>query len=151
MKPFFVLIITFVGSLFVLKQLYAVWDFRLSDNIAMSVMLLFTAVGHFVYTRGMEMMLPSVIPLKSTVVYLTGIIEIAAAVGLLVPSVQQVTATLLILFFILILPCNIYAAVKKVDYQKANLNGHGTGYLWFRVPLQFLFIGWVYFFNFYNR
>jgi len=46
----------------------------------------------------------------------------------------------------LILPANSYAAVKKIDLEKANYNGSGLNYLWFRIPLQVLFIGWVYWF-----
>lgn len=46
----------------------------------------------------------------------TGIIEIAAATGLFIPGLSVVTGWLLIVFFILILPANIYAAVKHVDY-----------------------------------
>jgi uncharacterized membrane protein len=56
------------------------------------------------------------------------------------------TGWLLILFFILILPANIYAAVRHIDYQKATTEGNGLHYLWFRVPLQLLFIAWAYFF-----
>jgi uncharacterized membrane protein len=110
----------------------------------MSAMLLFTAVGHFAFTKGMAMMLPPFIPYKTEIVYLTGIIEIAAAVGLLIPNLREITAWLLIAFFVLILPANIYAAVKQIDYQKATFEGNGLTYLWFRVPLQILFIIWTY-------
>jgi len=37
---------------------------------------------------------------------------------------------LLIAFFILLVPANIYAAVKRVDFQKANFEGAGLKYLW---------------------
>jgi uncharacterized membrane protein len=57
------------------------------------------------------------------------------------------TAWLLILFFFLILPANINAAVNKIDYQKGTTDGNGLNYLWFRVPLQVFFIAWVYFFG----
>jgi len=53
----------------------------------------------------------------------------------------------LILFFILILPANILAALKKVDYQKGTNDGPGAGYLWFRIPLQIFFIAWVAWFS----
>lgn len=112
----------------------------------MSIMLLFTSIGHFAFTKGMEMMIPTIIPYKRTMVYLTGVIEICAAVGLLLGSTRELTAWLLILFFILLLPANIYAAMKHVDYQKGTFEGSGVGYLWFRVPLQVLFIIWTYFF-----
>ena len=43
-----------------------------SGRIAMSAMLAFTAVAHFVFTKGMTMMLPDFIPYKIETVYLTG-------------------------------------------------------------------------------
>jgi len=52
----------------------------------------------------------------------------------------------LIVFFVLMLPANINAAVKKIDYEKGTYTGSGPLYLWFRVPLQVLFIAWVWFF-----
>lgn len=95
----------------------------------------------------MEMMLPDFIPGKTFVIYATGIIELAAAVGLLIPGLQIVTGWLLIIFFIFILPANIYAAIKRVDFQKSNYYGNGLNYLWFRIPLQLFFVAWTYFFS----
>ena len=110
----------------------------------MAAMLMFTAVAHFVFTKGMVMMLPEFVPYKTGIVYLTGIIEIAAAIGLLIPNSSVLAAWLLIMFFILLLPANIYASIKRIDYQKGTFSGNGLVYLWFRVPLQILFIVWVY-------
>ena len=90
-------------------------------------------------------MMPGFIPFKKGLVYFTGIVEIAAAIGLLIPGLKVLTAWLLILFFIVLLPANINAAIHHVDYQKGSFEGNGTNYLWFRVPLQLLFILWVYF------
>ena len=110
----------------------------------MAVMLLFTAIGHFAFTKGMTMMLPDFIPFKTEVIYLTGIIEIIAAVGLLIPNTRLWTGWALIIFFILLLPGNIKAAIDHVDYQKGTFDGNGPNYLWFRIPLQVLFIMWTY-------
>ncbi len=107
-------------------------------------MLIFTSIAHFAFTKGMEMMLPDFITFKTTAVYLTGVIEIVAAIGLFIPKFQIITAWLLITFFVLILPANIYAAIKEIDYQKGTSDGNGLNYLWFRIPLQILFIVWVY-------
>lgn len=93
-------------------------------------------------------MLPPVMPARAALVYITGFIEIIAAIGLMIPAVQKETAMLLILFFILILPANIYAAINNIDYQKGTKDGPGKSYLWFRVPLQVLFIVWVYWFGY---
>lgn len=145
MKPLIVLLSVFVTSLIVLKILRGSFEFALSGRIAMSVMLVFTAIAHFVFTKGMSKMLPAFIPYKTEIIYLTGIIEIAAATGLFIPSVRIVTGWLLIAFFVLILPSNIYAAINHIDYQKGTYDGSGLLYLWFRIPLQILFIIWTYF------
>lgn len=146
MKPLFILLAIFIISLLVTKIFSGEYDYSLSGRFAISSMLLFTAIGHFAYSKGMALMIPDFIPFKSELVFLTGVIEIAAAAGLLISSLQTLTAWLLIFFFILILPANINAARKKVDYQKSTAEGPGINYLWFRVPLQLFFIAWVYFF-----
>lgn len=146
MKPLFVLLGTFAVSLLFIKLFGGDFDVSLAGRIAMSVMLIFTAIGHFAFTEGMTLMLPDFVPFKKEVVYLTGVIEIAAAIGLLIPKLQNLTAWLLSLFFILILPANINAAINKIDSQKGTTDGSGLNYLWFRVPLQIFFIAWVYFF-----
>jgi uncharacterized membrane protein len=146
MKPLLVLISVFIITLLVLKLLKGSFRVALSARVAMAAMLLFTAIGHFAFTKGMALMLPDFIPQKELLVYLTGIIEVVAAIGLLIPGLKILTGWLLIAFFLLILPANIYAAIKHVDYQNANFNGQGLDYLWFRIPLQIIFILWIYFF-----
>lgn len=150
MKPFFVLIISFLIAFPVIRLITGSYDPFLAGNIGMSIMLVFTSIGHFAFVKGMEMMMPPFIPFKAAMVYLTGIIEVMAAAGLLIPSLQVLTAYLLILFFILILPVNIYAARKNVDYQKATHEGPGLSYLWFRVPFQLFLIAWVYLCNIFH-
>lgn len=144
MKPLVVLLVVFAISLFILKIVRGEYEFALSARIALSAMLVFTSIAHFAFTKGMTMMIPDPIPYKTGIVYLTGIIEIIAAIGLLIPAYRVPTAWLLILFFAMLLPANIYAAIKHIDYQKATFTGNGLNYLWFRIPLQILFIAWTY-------
>lgn len=146
MKPLIVLVVVFVVSLGVSWLSDNSFNYSLSGAIAMSAMLLLTAFGHFKFSDGMEAMLPAIIPYKKVLIFLTGIFEIVTAIGLLIPRMKQTTAWLLILFFILILPANISAAMRRIDYQKGTAEGPGPTYLWFRIPLQLFFISWVYFF-----
>jgi uncharacterized membrane protein len=95
----------------------------------------------------MTMMIPGFVPAKKTMVYLSGILEIIFAIGLIVPSTRRLSADLLILFFLLVLPANINAAQKSVDYQAANYEGRGTSYLWLRIPMQIFFIFWAAYFG----
>ena len=144
MKPLIVLLISFAISVFTLRVIQKQYDVALSARIALSAMLVFTALAHFAFTKGMTMMMPDFVPYKKQLVYFTGIIEILAAIGLLIPNLRVLTGWLLIVFFIMLLPANIYAALKHVDYQRGTFEGSGTNYLWFRVPLQVLFILWTY-------
>lgn len=144
MAPLIVLLVTFIISIFALRLAKGKFEFAFSGRISMSVMLTFTSIAHFIYTEGMAMMLPEFIPFKTEVIYLTGLIEIAAAIGLLIPRLRTITAWLLILFFVLILPANIYSALEQVNYQNASYDGNSLSYLWFRVPLQILYIVWTY-------
>ncbi|WP_339709424.1 DoxX family protein [uncultured Kriegella sp.] len=144
MKPLIVLLSSFIIALFVLKIIKNEYDFLLSARIAMSIMLVFTAIGHFAFTKGMSMMIPNLIPYKESFVYLTGVFEIFMAIGLLIPRFKYIAAWTLIIFLLLMLPANIYASINHVNYQKGTFDGHGLSYLWFRIPLQILFIIWVY-------
>jgi uncharacterized membrane protein len=148
MKPLIVLVLGFGVSLLGIYLFDHTWQYTWAGNIGMSAMLLFTALGHFVFADGMAKMLPSFLPFKKEMVRFTGLIEIAAAIGLLIPAARYGTALALILFFILVLPANILAALKNIDYQKGTSDGPGIGYLWFRIPLQVFFIAWVAWFGF---
>ena len=149
MKPLVILILTFIIGYFVSHLLDNEINPASAGCIAMAIMLVFTAIGHFKFTKGMSMMLPAFIPFKKEMVVITGLIEIAAAIGLLLPAMRHTTAIWLIITFILILPANIYAAIKHVDYEKGTLDGKGLNYLWFRAPLQIFFIAWVWYFGIY--
>ncbi|PRX56961.1 DoxX family protein [Flagellimonas meridianipacifica] len=144
MKPFVVLLSSFVIAIFVVKLIYKKYDFALSARIAMSIMLCFTAIGHFAFTKGMSMMIPEFIPFKTSFVHLTGIFEILLAIGLLIPKLKVISGWALIIFLVLMLPANIYASIHHVNYQKGTFDGNGLSYLWFRIPLQILFIVWAY-------
>ena len=145
MKPLIVLFGAFLVSFFIIKLLNQKYDFPLSARIGMCAMLFLTGIAHFTFTKGMAMMIPPIFPLKTEIVYLTGVLEIFLGLGLLIPSVRVYAGWLLIVFFILLLPANIYAAIKHIDYQKGTYDGKGISYLWFRIPLQLFFIAWTYF------
>lgn len=109
-------------------------------RIALAAMLLLTGVAHFVSTDAMAQMVPAFLPGAFAIVYATGILELVAA-ALLLARVTRSTPWLgwaLAAFFLALLPANIYSAVAQV-----GLGGHGPAYLWFRIPLQIVFIGWA--------
>lgn len=145
MKPLLILLGSFCFVLLIIRYQKGHLAYAKSAQVAMAIMLTFTAIGHVVFAKGMAMMLPNFVPMKIWVIYGTGLLELLFALGLLFPNIQQKVAYLLILFFILLLPANIKAALENINYQTGTFDGHGLAYLWFRIPLQIFFILWVYF------
>jgi len=111
---------------------------------SLAVMLLVTGISHFTKTNLMMATMPEFMPLKKETVYLTGVLELLAVVGLLIDRTVEITAVCLIIFFLCILPANIIGSLKQVD-----LGGmaKGRSYLFFRIPLQLFFILWTYYFG----
>lgn len=143
-----VLFAAFAITLFIQYIIRKRTNINLAGRIAMACMLLFTGIGHFAFTKGMSMMLPDFVPYKELLVLATGVLELAGAVGLLIPATQRITSLMIIIFFILILPSNIYASVHHINYQTASYDGKGPEYLWIRIPMQVIFIFWVWYFGY---
>lgn len=144
MKPLVILFIVFLLAIASYLLLGKPIDYLYSGRIALSAMLLFTAIGHFAFKKGMVKMMPEFIPFKPQIVIITGVFEIVAGLILLTPFYTKVVGWVLIGFLLLILPANIYAAMHQVDYQNPDKSGPGLKYLWFRIPLQLFFIVWIY-------
>ena len=145
MAPLLILLVTFALLLavnkFVLKR-------RLSltfiGRAALAVMLIVTGISHFTNTDLMIEMMPDFMPAKREIVYFTGICELLATIGLLWEKTFKLTAVMLIIFFVAILPANIIGSIKQVQLGGME---NGVMYLLFRIPLQILFIFWAYYFG----
>jgi uncharacterized membrane protein len=151
MMVLLILLGAFGIALLLIKLIKGNWNLQLSGCIGMSAMLLFTALGHFLFPKGMEMMIPPFFPFRPGLVYFTGVLEIVAAIGLLLPAYRRVTSMLLIVFFVMILPANIYAALHHINLETATTDGKGPEYLLIRIPEQIIFIAWVWFFGIRNK
>lgn len=92
MKPLIVLITVSIIAFFTIKLISGNYNVPLSARVGMSVMLLFTAMGHFMFTEGMIMMIPKCIPFKKEMVYFTAIVEIVGAIGIHISQFRTITA-----------------------------------------------------------
>lgn len=133
MAPLVVLLVVFAIAWLVLRRRGGAF---LAARIALAAMLVLTGAAHFTDTDELAAMVPPFVPAPALVVYATGLAELALAV-LLVVLDAPVLGWVLALFFVALLPANIYSAVEGV-----GLGARGVDYLWFRVPLQALFIAW---------
>jgi uncharacterized membrane protein len=76
-------------------------------------------------------------------VYLTGLLEIALALGLALPATRRLAGLAAIAILVLFFPANVYAAFAQV-----GMGGHAWGpvYLLIRAPLQATLIAWTWWF-----
>lgn len=118
-------------------------DASTAGCVEVTFVFFFTSLGHFLQTEPMAEMLPPWVPGRIPLVYLTGLIEFAAAIAILVPQIRRIIGWALIVMLLLFLPINIYAAAQRV-----GMGGHQWGpiYLLIRVPLQMIIIAWIWWF-----
>ncbi len=112
--------------------------------IGLVLLFLFAAGGHFLAARTIAEMVPPFVPARVPLIYLTGVIEIALALGIAVPATRRLAGLAAIAALALFFSANIYAALARVD-----IAGHawGAAYLLFRAPLQALLIAWTWWFT----
>jgi uncharacterized membrane protein len=106
-------------------------------------MFMFTAVSHFHPRSRPDLirMVPSSLPAPHFLVTTTGILELAGAVGLLVPSMAAAAASGLALLLIGMFPANVLAARQGLMV----VGRRATPLVW-RLPLQLFWIAallWV--------
>ena len=140
MAPLFILVISFlvlraIGLLGVRRL--ASW--KEAGLIAVVIMFLFTGATHFsTMKHDYAAMLPGFVPMNVWVIYLTGVLQIAGAVGLLIPRTRRLAGICLALLLVAMFPGNVYAALNEVPFR-----GEPPTPLWLRTPIQLFFIGMV--------
>ena len=102
-------------------------------------MFLFTGTSHFTGMKhDFAAMIPPPLPNDLWVIYLTGVFEIAGAVGLLIPRTRRPAGICLALLLVAMFPANVYAITNEIA-----LGGNAPTPLWVRAPMQLLYIGMV--------
>ncbi|ARQ69636.1 DoxX family protein [Streptomyces marincola] len=85
-------------------------------RVALALMFLFTAASHFhPRTRpALIGMVPPSLPRRERLVDLTGMLQLAGAIGLLVPATRRLAAVGLLLLLVAMFPANVSAARRAV-------------------------------------
>ncbi len=101
--------------------------------------VLFVAAGilHFLIPQTYARIVPPYLPAPLTLVYISGLFEVAGGIGVLIPSLRQAAGWGLIALLIAVFPANIYMAQNHIMISAAWIG-------WARLPLQALLIWWVF-------
>jgi uncharacterized membrane protein len=80
--------------------------------VGLAAMFVMTGVAHFVnpLRRDMIAIVPPRLPAPARLVTITGLLELAGAVGLLIPTTRVAAAVCLFLLMLAMFPANVYAA-----------------------------------------
>lgn len=129
MTPFFLLL-----ALFALLKIWLGWWTAL--RLALAAMFLLTASAHWGRKRAdLVRMVPPRFPRPELLVTLTGIAEIAGAIGLAIPAVAPYAAAALSVMLVAIFPANVHAA-----QQRLTIGGRGVTPLVPRTLMQIVFL-----------
>ena len=103
---------------------------------ALAITFLFTASAHFTPMKhDLAAMIPAPFTGSFPIIYATGLLEIAGAIGILLPRTRRLAGIGLVLLMLAMFPANLSAARRGV-----TLRGEPPTPLVLRAPLQLLFI-----------
>ncbi|MBO1005055.1 MULTISPECIES: DoxX family protein [Bacillaceae] len=115
-------------------------SYRSLATYAMAAFLIFFGLSHFYKQNELILMLPEFIPFPEFIVFITGIIEIVLAIGLIYPASRKLSGILLAIYFIAVLPANIYKALHTIEITGTLSNQTMS---WVRIFFQPIFIVWA--------
>jgi uncharacterized membrane protein len=137
----FLLVLTIAtGAVAAVLALGRTFSARRSARAGMAVAMTFAGISHLLLPTPFLQHLPTWVPMREELIFVTGLLEIALGVALLLPQPLRRWAGLALAgYLVAVFPSNIYVAVAGVDVEGQP----GGAYPWLRVPFQLLFIAWA--------
>jgi uncharacterized membrane protein len=113
-------------------------DRTLAPRIGTALLFLGSGIMHFTHEKFYTAIVPKSLPNPKALVQISGVAEIAGAVGVLIPGTRKLAGKGLIALLIAVYPANIQMAVNAERYKQFP-----AWALWARLPLQFAAIALV--------
>lgn len=111
-------------------------NWRDATRVGLAVMFIFTGSTHFTAMKhDYAAMIPPPLAGQLWVVYVTGLLEIAGAIGLLVPRTRRLAGICLCLLLLGLFPANVHAAFNAINFR----GGPPTD-IWLRTVVQIVFL-----------
>jgi len=101
----------------------------------------FVAAGtnHFVNPDFFVAIMPPYLPAHLELVYLSGVVEIAGGIGVLIPALRSIAGWGLVALLVAVFPANLHMALHPELFSDMTPLA-----LYSRLPIQILFIAWAY-------
>lgn len=140
MLPFYALVAVFLlFKILGLAGLSYFEGWHTSLQAAVAAMLLLTASAHWgTRRRDLIRMVPPFFPRPDWIVTATGLLELAGAVGIMIPAVSKAASIGLAMLLVAMFPANVRAAKEKL-----TIGGRPVPKLFPRTVLQFVFLAAV--------
>lgn len=95
-------------------------------------------VNHFVRPDIYLAIMPPYLPAHGFLVALSGGIEVAGGIAVLVPRLREKAGWMLVLLLVAVFPANVHMALHPTSFAELP-----AWVLWARLPVQVVLIGWV--------
>ena len=105
--------------------------------VGLAALLLTTGTWHFASPRGFESIVPRFLGSPALWVRLSGVGELACAVGLLIPRTRRAAGWSSAMLFVIVFPANIDMAVHAWQGEGSKIVAYG------RLPLQIPLVLWA--------
>jgi uncharacterized membrane protein len=101
----------------------------------------FVAAGtnHFVNPDFFVAIMPPYLPAHLELVYLSGVVEIAGGIGVLIPALRSLAGWVLVALLVAVFPANLHMALHPELFSDITPFA-----LYSRLPIQILLIAWAY-------
>jgi uncharacterized membrane protein len=115
---------------------------RVKTGLCWFFAIFFCVAGimHFVKVEAFAAIVPPMLPFPKLIVWITGIMEMIFALGLVLPKYRKRSGFWLAPFLLAVLPANIYMAMYNIPLGDAVASPTA---LWMRVALQFPLIALI--------
>ena len=107
--------------------------------IIMSLFYIMAGTNHFINPDWYVRIVPPILPFKTAIVYISGILEIILGSLLIFPKTRFIAGWGLIILLVAVYPANIYVALTNGEAMDIT-----PLIAWGRLPFQFVLIGFAY-------
>ena len=107
--------------------------------ILMTLFYIMAGTNHFINPDWYVRIVPPILPFKTAIVYISGILEIILGTLLIFPKRRFIASWGLILLLVAVYPANIYVALTNGEVMDTT-----PLIAWGRLPFQFVLIGLAY-------